>query len=105
MRKLLHLLTLILVSGELMANGVGGSALICSGYQPPPGMVVTASGTAPACEGWCRAREIEPVHGAVMTICAGQRIPDGYQVVATESTPACECLGHSENAYVIRRDR
>lgn len=104
MRKFLHLLALILVSGELIASGAAGTATICDGYEPPPGTVITASGTAPSCEGLCRAREIEPVHGAVMTICAGQRIPNGYQVVATESTAACECLGHNENAYVIRRD-
>ena len=94
-----------LVSGSLLWSVAAGAATICDDYQPPSGMVITSSGTAPSCEGLCRAREIEPVRGAVMTICAGQRIPDGYDIVATETVPACECLGHNDNAYVIRRQR
>jgi len=94
-----------LVSGSLLWSVGAGAATICDDYQPPSGMVITSSGTASSCEGLCRAREIEPVRGAVMTICAGQRIPEGYDIVATETVAACDCLGRSDNAYVIRRQR
>jgi hypothetical protein len=82
-----------------------GATLMCGSFGPPPGMVVIGSGNAPVCEGLCQARVVEPVHGEVMTICSGQRIPDGYEVVASETVSACECLGHTDNAYVIRRQR
>ena len=59
-------------------------------------------GTAPSCDGSCRAREIKPVCGLVMKICAGQPIPKGYTLDSITSMPGCQCLGFDDDAYVIR---
>ena len=76
--------------------------VLCADDLVPPGMVVTATGTAPSCDGSCRAREIKPVCGLVMKICAGQPIPKGYTLDSITSMPGCQCLGYEDDAYVIR---
>ncbi|GEM_PF-2549537 len=77
--------------------------IICAGDIPPEGMVITATGTAPSCDGACRARKIQPVFGEVMKICADQPIPEGYVLDGLTNTPACKCLGSDQNAYIIKR--
>jgi len=87
----------------LMANpGRVRAEMLCADDIVPTGMAVTATGTAPSCDGSCRAREIKPVCGLVMKICAGQPIPDGYILDSVTSMPGCQCLGYQEDAYVIR---
>lgn len=76
--------------------------VVCADDLVPPGMAVTATGTAPSCDGSCRAREIKPVCGLIMKICAGQPIPKGYTLDSVTSMPGCQCLGGEEDAYVIR---
>jgi hypothetical protein len=79
------------------------SEVICAGDVPPEGLVVTATGTAPSCNGACRARKVQPVFGEIMKICADQPIPKGYVLDGITATPACRCLGTEENAYIIKR--
>lgn len=79
------------------------SEVICAGNIPPEGLVVTATGTAPTCNGACRARKVQPVYGEIMKICSDQPIPKGYVLDGITSTPACRCLGADENAYIIKR--
>ncbi len=76
--------------------------VLCADDIVPFGMAVTATGTAPSCDGSCRAREIKPVCGLVMKICAGQPIPQGYTLDSITSMPGCQCLGFDDDAYVIR---
>ncbi len=76
--------------------------VLCADDIVPLGMAVTATGTAPSCDGSCRAREIKPVCGLVMKICAGQPIPRGYTLDSITSMPGCQCLGFDDDAYVIR---
>lgn len=76
---------------------------ICAGDVPPENMVITATDTSVTCTGSCRARQVEPVDGAVMVICAGQPIPKFYETQSITSSPACNCIGDQDNAYVIRR--
>jgi hypothetical protein len=105
MRNFRNFVTWLIAIGVLMAPLAARADVMCSGFGPPPGMVIIGSGNAPSCTGLCQAREVEPVHGELMTICSGQRIPEGYEVVASETVSACECLGHTNNAYVIQRQR
>jgi hypothetical protein len=76
--------------------------VLCADDVVPFGMAVTATGTAPSCDGSCRAREISPVCGLVMKICAGQPIPKDYTLDSITSMPGCQCLGFDDDAYVIR---
>jgi hypothetical protein len=76
--------------------------IVCADDVVPFGTAVTATGTAPSCDGSCRAREIKPVCGLVMKICAGQPVPRGYVLDSITSMPGCQCLGHDNDAYVIR---
>lgn len=76
--------------------------IVCADDVVPFGTAVTATGTAPSCDGSCRAREIKPVCGLVMKICAGQPVPKGYVLDSITSMPGCQCLGYDDDAYVIR---
>src|SRR5208283_1182994 len=70
------LASLLAVSLLILAKPARVSAeVLCADDIVPLGMAVTATGTAPSCDGSCRAREIKPVCGLVMKICAGQPMP------------------------------
>jgi hypothetical protein len=97
--KLLLLMSIVGACTEAHA----WSEVVCAGDIPPEGLVVTATGTAPSCNGACRARRIQPVFGEIMKICADQPIPKGYVLDGITTTPACRCLGNDENAYIIKR--
>jgi hypothetical protein len=104
-----HLMTAIwMVAGLvfLLASTNAGAQseenIMCAGNVAPPGMVITATGTAPSCSGSCQARKLTPACGVVLKICAGQPVPKGYEIDGVTSTPACDCLGREDNAYVIR---
>jgi hypothetical protein len=86
----------------LAKPGRVSAEVVCADDIVPSGMAVTATGTAPSCDGSCRAREIQPVCGLVMKICAGQPIPQGYTLDSITSMPGCQCLGFDGDAYVIR---
>ena len=87
----------------ICADAHAWSEVVCAGDIPPEGLVVTATGTAPSCNGACRARKVQPVFGEIMKICADQPIPKGYVLDGITATPACGCLGGDENAYIIKR--
>jgi hypothetical protein len=95
--------TVLALALPMLAKPAAVSAeVLCADDLVPFGMAVTATGTAPSCDGSCRAREIKPVCGLVMKICAGQPIPKGYTLDSITSLPGCQCLGYDEDAYVIR---
>jgi hypothetical protein len=78
------------------------SLIVCSEDIVPNDMIVTATGTSPACRGSCRARKVAPVRGLVMIVCANQPIPERYVLDSVTTTPDCVCLGDEDNAYVIK---
>jgi hypothetical protein len=86
---------------------VGGSQAgewICSPAPPPNGLVVTASGSVPSCEGACGGKYVEPL-SSYMVICAGQPIPEHYELIGTETSPACKCIARVENAFIIQLEK
>lgn len=93
---------LLALSVMLLTSSQTRAEILCADDLVPKGMAITATGTAPSCQGACRAREVQPVCGVLMKICAGQPVPKGYVLDSVTTLPACRCLGTGDDAYVLR---
>jgi hypothetical protein len=88
----------------VMAGIPDAGEWICSPAPPPAGLVVTASGSVPSCDGACGGKYVEPLR-PYMVICAGQPIPEHYELIGTETNAACRCVAQVENASIIQLEK